>query len=452
MELDRICSQAHGPAHVGDLLLLGQQVDHRERRLEVHLGRVGALHAGHVAGELADRDVHPQADAQVRDLAFPRGARGADLALPSTAAEASGDQDAVGAIEPRRDLGVADGLGVDPVDLDLAAVVDGRMLERLGDRQVGVLELHVLADERDPHGAARLAGAARDRLPAAQVGRRRVESEVLLEDVVVDALGVEHQRHLVDVGHVAGRDDRFDREAGEQRDLAADVLRQLRLRAAHDHVGGDSDSPQLVDRVLRGLGLQLAGVADVGHERQVDEHAAAPSHVDGELPDRLEERQRLDVAHRAADLGDHEVDVAGLRHQLDPVLDLVGDVRDHLDGRAEVVAATLAPDHGVVDPARGDVGGAARVRAREPLVVAQVEVGLSAVLGHEHLAVLVGRHRPRVDVDVGVELLQLDVQPAGHQQSPDRSGGDALAKRRDDPAGYEDETRLTWGHQTDSRV
>ena len=114
-----------------------------------------------------------------------------------------------------------------------------------------------------------------------------------------------------------------------------------------------------------------------------------------ELAQRLEERQRLDVAHRAADLGDHDVDVGRLRHQLDAVLDLVGDVRDHLDGAAEVVAAALAPDHRVVDRARGGVGGAARVRVGEALVVAEVEVGLGAVLGDEHLAVLERAHRAR---------------------------------------------------------
>ena len=171
-----------------------------------------------------------------------------------------------------------------------------------------------------------------------------------------------------------------------------------------------------------------------GHEREVDEHAPPAPDVDGELADRLEERQRLDVADGAADLGDHEVDVAGLRHQPDPLLDLVGDVRHDLDRRAEVVAAPLAPDHRVVDPAGGDVRGAARVRVGEALVVAEVEVGLGAVLGHEHLAVLVGRHRARIDVDVRVELLQLDVEPARHQQPPDRGGCDALAERGDDPA------------------
>ena len=80
--------------------------------------------------------------------------------------------------------------------------------------------------------------------------------------------------------------------------------------------------------------------------------------VDLELAERLEERQRLDVADRAADLGDHEVDVLRLGDQPDAVLDLVGDVRDHLDGAAEVVAAALAPDHRVVDRAGGDVRGA----------------------------------------------------------------------------------------------
>ena len=170
----------------------------------------------------------------------------------------------------------------------------------------------------------------------------------------------------------------------------------------------------------------------------MDEHAAAAPDVDRELPDRLQERQRLDVAHRAADLRDDDVDVLALAHELDAVLDLVRDVRDDLDGAAEVVAAALLADDRVVDRARGDVGGARGVRVREALVVAEVEVGLGAVLGHEHLAVLERRHRARVDVDVGVELLEGDLQPAGDQQAADRGRRDALAERRDHAAGDED--------------
>ena len=66
-----------------------------------------------------------------------------------------------------------------------------------------------------------------------------------------------------------------------------------------------------------------------------------------ELPDRLEERQALDVADRAADLDEHDVHVAGAA--ADRVLDLVGDVRNHLDGAAEIVAAALLLDDALVN-------------------------------------------------------------------------------------------------------
>jgi hypothetical protein len=144
----------------------------------------------------------------------------------------------------------------------------------------------------------------------------------------------------------------------------------------------------------------------------VQEEAVVPADVVADLPRRLEERQRLDVAHRAADLGDHDVRrgavLVGGRHRDDAVLDLVGDVRDDLHGVAEVLAAALLGDHGRVDLAGGDVGLAVEVPVEEALVVADVEVGLGAVLGDEHLAVLEGVHRAGVDVEVGVELLHRD--------------------------------------------
>ena len=120
-------------------------------RLGVELGGVGAVHAGHVAGELDHRDLHPEADPQVGDLALAGDPRRLDLALDAALAEAAGDQDPVAALEL---LGV-EVLGVDQLDLDVDAVVEAAVLERLDHRLVGVGELHVLADDGDPHLAAR---------------------------------------------------------------------------------------------------------------------------------------------------------------------------------------------------------------------------------------------------------------------------------------------------------
>ena len=83
------------------------------------------------------------------------------------------------------------------------------------------------------------------------------------------------------------------------------------LAAADDGVGLDAAAAQLGDRVLRRLGLLLARRADERHERDVDVADVVAADVEAELPDGLEEREDLDVADRAADLGDHDVDVVG---------------------------------------------------------------------------------------------------------------------------------------------
>jgi len=59
---------------------------------------------------------------------------------------------------------------------------------------------------------------------------------------------------------------------------------------------------------------------------------------------------RFDVADRPADLSDDDVRAmpAGVRlgHRPDAAFDLVGDMRDHLDGVAEVFATSLFGDDG----------------------------------------------------------------------------------------------------------
>ena len=79
----------------------------------------------------------------------------------------------------------------------------------------------------------------------------------------------------------------------------------------------------------------------------------------------------------------------------DGVLDLVGDVGNDLHGGAEILAAALLVDHRLVDPAGGDVVLPGERPIDEALVVAQVEIGLGAVVGHEDLAVLERRHGAR---------------------------------------------------------
>jgi hypothetical protein len=185
------------------------------------------------------------------------------------------------------------------------------------------------------------------------------------------------------------------------------------------------------------VGLQLAGRADVRQQRDVDDEDVVPADLVADLADRLQERQRLDVADGAADLGDDHVDVVG-GHPPDTGLDLVGDVRDDLHGVAQVLAAPLLGDHRRVHLPGGDVRGTGEVDVEEALVVADVEVGLRPVLGDEDLTVLERVHRARVDVQVRVELLHGDPQAACLEQRAETGCGQSLAERGGHPTGDED--------------
>jgi hypothetical protein len=102
------------------------------------------------------------------------------------------------------------------------------------------------------------------------------------------------------------------------------------------------------------------------------------------------------------------------------------------------ITCTVAPRDGLPYCAGAVRGVARRVLVDEALVVPDVEVGLGAVLGDEDLAVLERAHRPRIDVQVGVELLELDAQPARLEQSSERRGDDSLPQCRHDAPGDED--------------
>src|SRR4029077_11153004 len=137
-------------------------------------------------------------------------------------------------------------------------------------------------------------------------------------------------------------------------------------------------------------------------------------------------REALDIAAPAADLAQDEVEAVVA--VADEILDGVGDVRDHLDGGAEIVAAPLLGEDVLVDAAGGDVVLAHRRPTGEALVMTEVEIGLGAVVGDEHLAVLVGRHRAWVDIEIRIKLAQAHLVAACLQERAERRRSETLAE------------------------
>ena len=76
-------------------------------------------------------------------------------------------------------------LGLDPGDVELEIVRDGAVGQRLLERLVAVLVLHILADDGDGDMVLGVVAAVDQILPLGQVGRRRVDAQVL-ENTLLD--------------------------------------------------------------------------------------------------------------------------------------------------------------------------------------------------------------------------------------------------------------------------
>ncbi|MPM43776.1 hypothetical protein SDC9_90453 [bioreactor metagenome] len=302
-------------------------------------------------------------------------------------------------------------------DLHAHMVAHAGVLERFVDRLVGVGQLHVLAHHGDLDFALGMLGLIDQVVPALEVGGRRVQAQ-LVADQAVQALLVEHARHLVDGVHVPHGDHAPLGHIGEEGDLALFLFGHLVLGAAQQRIGLDTDFAQLLHRVLGGLGLELARCLDIGQVGQVHEGRVVRAELQRELAHGFQERQGFDVAHGAANFADGDIDRivgADAGAAFDVFLNLVGDVGNDLHGLAQIVTTAFLLQHGLVDAPGGEVVGLLHARFDETLVVTEVEVGFCPVVRHEHFAVLERRHRARVHVDIGVQLDESDFEAARFQ-------------------------------------
>ena len=69
--------------------------------------------------------------------------------------------------------------------------------------------------------------------------------------------------------------------------------------------------------------------------------------------------------------------------------------------------------------------------------MAQIQVGLRAVVGDEDFAVLIGAHGAGIHVQIGIQLLVGDLQAPLLQKAAQGRGGDALAQAGNHAAGDE---------------
>src|SRR5918998_1782722 len=190
LDLAGVMPEAHGTAHLY-ANLVGHDVYQRVRTLGIELCRVRFVEADHVPGELDYRDLHSQAESEVRGTRLPRVTGRLYLPLRPAVAEPRQDQNSV---RPTQALPAGfearQVLGVYPVDTHLHAVRPAGVSKGLHDRKVRVLELHVLAHDRHFYRLLGREHPVHQRPPLGKVRGRYREPE-LLQDELIEALLVQ---------------------------------------------------------------------------------------------------------------------------------------------------------------------------------------------------------------------------------------------------------------------
>ena len=304
------------------------------------------------------------------------------------------------------------------------------MDERLEDRLVCILKLHILAHESDVHLRLRVEELVQKLVPFSEVRLRKILDAEMIQHKLVELLRLHVERHGVYRRRVHRLNHMTGLHIAEESHLPADFRGKLVFRAADNDVRLHTVLLKHLHRMLRRLGLKLLGCAQVRHESQVDGHAVLLRKLPLKLAHRLDERLRLHVSHRSSDLRDDNVILTRLAEQEHAPLDLVRDVRHDLHRLAEISSLALTVDHRIIYASCGDIVGFGRVHAEKTLIMSEIQVGLSPILRDIALTVLIRVERARIDVDIRIEFLDGDTEAPRLKKFCKRRRYDSLAQRR----------------------
>ena len=200
------------------------------------------------------------------------------------------------------------------------------------------------------------------------------------------------------------------RSLAEQRQLGSSGVFQRSVGAAEEEIGFDSRFPQKLDRMLTRLRLLLTNHTHDRNHADVDVAEIVRTHLVLQLLESLQVHGRFNVADGTSELNQTDIGAAGLAvdrdlgNLIDPLLDRVSYMRDHLHSLSQVVTIALLLDDLVVDLTRRDIVTRSKGDVQEALVVTQVEIRLTAVLQNINFAVLKRGHGASVDVQVWIDL------------------------------------------------
>ena len=409
-QLTFVSTQTHGSTHLCNILLLLHDVDDIVRSLLVHFAAVGIGITQHVAGEFDHHHLHTQTDTEGRDIVCTGVFCSDDLAFDTSLAESRTDNHTRHALESLGNVFLGQLLTVYIVSLYLIVIIGSGMSQRFQNTLISILQI-IFTYQSDVDNFCSLVATLQERTPWTQSRSFSDWHIHLAQNNLVQLLSLHAEWHFVDRRHIQTLDYSVFVYITEVGHFLTQTGVQFVLGAQYQDIRLDTQALQLLYGSLSRFGLQFTGSSQIRNISQVQVDGIL-AQLPAQLTNGLQEWERFDIAHSTTDFGNHEVEFVLLAHQLDVTLDFVCDVRNHLNGLAQIISAAFLLDNTLVDTACGDVIGTGGLNTGETLVMSQVEVSFLSVYRNIAFAMLVRIQCSRIDVDIRVKLLDGNVIPS----------------------------------------
>ena len=214
---------------------------------------------------------------------------------------------------------------------------------------VGLFQVYILAHDGDRDLAVRIVAVADEFFPRIKLGIACGQAQ---HDghFLIKAFRIKLERHFIDIVHVYRREHGILIHIAEQGDLAAQFFRNALFTAAEDDIGLNADGEQFLYAVLGGLGLVLAGAAQVGNQGKMDVQAVVAPKFGAQLAYGLKKGQAFNIAHGAAYFNDGDVrGVFAFGQGENHAFDFIRNMGDDLYRGSQVVTVTFLGDNLVID-------------------------------------------------------------------------------------------------------
>ena len=431
-----IGTKTQGAADILHPVLIGHQIDDRMGggRIQFYAVRVGE--SEHISGKLHDGKLHAQAQAEIGDIVGSGVGNGINLSVDAPVAESAGNQNSVHVGEKPVRIFRSYFFRIHPFDPDTDMIGNTAVLERFHHADIGVMKLNIFAYQSNRYLVLRGAQRFHHGLPVGQIRLPVFQSEAVA-DHIRQMFFFHGERRFIQIFHIQILQNTAAGNVTEQSDFILNALAERNFAAADDDIGLDSHSLKLLNAGLGGFGFQFLGGAQIGNQGDVDQNRIFMSDLSLKLADGFQKRLAFDISYGAAHFDDGDPCFIVGKIAVETALDLVGDVRDDLNGTAAVISAPFLLENGPVNLSGGDVGIPVQIFIDETLIMAKVQIGFRSILGDEYLSVLDGIHGSGINVDIRIKFLHGHLIAPGFQKPPQRGRRDSLAKAGNHAACYE---------------